>query len=54
MSADEELRLIAVMRSAQGGATISELCENEDADEARHWAVSTLWMALPMPERCHH
>ncbi len=28
MSADEELRLIAVMRSAQGGATVSELCEN--------------------------
>ena len=28
MSADKELRLIAVMRSAQGGATVSELCEN--------------------------
>ncbi len=28
----------------------------EDVDEARHWAVSTLWTALPMGglERCHH
>ena len=26
----------------------------EDADEARHWAVNTLWTALHMPERCHH
>ena len=25
----------------------------EDADEARHWAVSALWTALPVPERCH-
>ena len=28
--------------------------EFEDVDEAREWAVSTLWTALPMPERCHH
>ncbi len=26
----------------------------EDVDEARPWAVSTLWTALPMPERCQH
>ena len=25
----------------------------EDADEARHWAVNTLWTALPLPERHH-
>ena len=24
----------------------------EDAEEARGWALSTLWTALPMPERC--
>ncbi len=27
----------------------------KDAEEARHWAVNTLWTALPMGhvERCH-
>ena len=26
----------------------------ENIEEARHWAVNTLWTALPMPERCQH
>ncbi len=25
----------------------------KDVEEARHWAVSTLWTALPILERCH-
>ena len=25
----------------------------EHVEEGRHWAVSTLWTALPMSERCH-
>ena len=28
--------------------------EFDDMAEACHWAVSTLWTALPMPERCQH
>ena len=26
----------------------------ENVGEARHWAVNTLWTALPMGQRCHH
>ena len=26
----------------------------KNAEEARRWGVSTLWTALPVPERCQH
>ena len=26
----------------------------KNAEEAREWALSTVWTALPMPERCQH